>query len=260
VGNVERAVRETVKHSRVLTYKGNDLTVDSIENLIVQILSTYPRGLSGKRAAIIGAGNVGSKLALKLVERGMDVSLIRRDRAKLNAIVTALNIIKPAETIAVVSAGIDNLSVAQGVDLLIGLTQGTPVITMDMVNALAPGAVLLDGGKGCFELDAIRRAQEKNIPIYRADIRPGFEGHIGMVLETERIVEHSLGRTEFDGVPVVSGGLLAHHNEVVIDSIADPHAVFGIANGLGDFFRVLNDKQALRLQAVHNFINRKQLL
>lgn len=258
VGNVERAVRETVKKSRVQTYKGNDLTVDSIENLIVQILSTYPRGLSGKRVAIIGAGNVGSKLALKLVERGMDVSLIRRDRVKLAAIVTALNIIKPAETIAKVTAGADNLSIAQGADLLVGLTQGTPVITMAMIDALAHGAVLLDGGKGCCEPEAIRRALEKGIPIYRADIRPGFEGHMGMVLETERIVEYALGRAEFDGVPVVSGGLLAALNEVVVDSITDPHAVFGLANGLGDFVRVLDDNQADRLQVVHNYILRKK--
>ena len=258
VGNVERAVRETVKKSRVQTYKGNDLTVDSIENLIVQILSTYPRGLSGKRVAIIGAGNVGSKLALKLVERGMDVSLIRRDRVKLAAIVTALNIIKPAETIAKVTAGADNLSIAQGADLLVGLTQGTPVITMAMIDALAHDAVLLDGGKGCCEPEAIRRALEKGIPIYRADIRPGFEGHMGMVLETERIVEYALGRAEFDGVPVVSGGLLAALNEVVVDSITDPHAVFGLANGLGDFVRVLDDNQADRLQVVHNYILRKK--
>ena len=258
VGNVERAVRETVKKSHVLTYKGNDLTVDSIENLVVQILSTYPRGLSGKRAAIIGAGNLGSKLALKLVERGMDVSLIRRDRVKLAAIVTALNIIKPVETIATVYAGADNLSAAQGVDLLVGLTQGTPVITMAMVDVLAPGALLLDGGKGCFEPEAIRRAQEKDIPIYRADIRSGFEGHMGMVLETERIVEYALGRTKFDGVPVVSGGLLARLNEVVVDSISDPHAVFGLANGLGDFVRVLDSNQTERLQTVLKYIQRKR--
>ena len=260
VGNVERAVRETVKHSRVLTYKGNDLTVDSVENLIVQVLSTYPRGLSGKKAAIIGAGNVGSKLALKLVERGMEVSLTRRDRAKLVAIVAGLNIIKPAETIAKVTAGVDNLSAAQGADLLVGLTQGTPVITMAMIDALAPGAMLLDGGKGCCERDAIRRAQEKDIPIYRADIRAGFEGHIGMIFETERIVEFSLGRTKFDGVHVVSGGLLGRHNEVVVDSIADPNAVFGLANGLGDFVRILDANQAERLQTVHNYVNRKHAL
>ena len=103
-------------------------------------------------------------------------------------------------------------------------------------------------------------AQEKNIPIYRADIRPGFEGHMGMVLETEHIVEFALGRTEFDGVPVVSAGLLAYSNEVVVDSIADPHFVFGVASGLGDFIRVHDDNQKQRLQAVHNYINRKQAL
>lgn len=258
VGNVERAVRETVKKSRVHTYKGNDLTVDSIERMIEKVLSTYPRGLGGKRAAIIGAGNLGSKLALKLVERGMNVSLIRRDRVKLASIVTALNIIKPSETIARVSAGEDNLSIAQGADLLVGLTHGTAVITKAMIDGLAHGAVLVDGGKGCFEVEAILRAQELNIPIYRTDIRPGFEGHMAMVLETERIVEYALGRAEFDGVPVVSGGLLGAPNEVVVDNITDPQAVFGLANGLGDFVRVLDSKQADRLQAVHNYILSKR--
>ena len=259
VGNVERAVRETVKQSRVLTYKGNDLTVDSIENLIVQILSTHPRGLSGKKASIIGAGNVGSKLALKLVERGMSVCLMRRNRVKLDAIVTALNIIKPSETIAKVFAGKDNLSAAHGVDLLVGLTQGIPVITVAMVEALAPGAVLLDGGKGCCEPGAIKRAKEKGIPIYRADIRPGFDGHMSMVLETERIAEFTLGRAELDGVTCVAGGLLGWSNEVVVDSISNPQVVFGIANGLGDFFRVLDDEQVHRMQVVNNFINRKKM-
>ncbi|PKO41831.1 MAG: hypothetical protein CVU30_12890 [Betaproteobacteria bacterium HGW-Betaproteobacteria-3] len=260
VGNVERAIRETVTQSRVLTYKGNDLTVDSIEMLIVQILSSYPRGLSGKKAAIIGAGNVGSKLALKLVERGMDVAILRRDQDKLAAIVAALNIIKPAETIANVSAASDGLSAARGAHLLVGLTQGTPVITVSMVDVLAPGAVLLDGGKGCCESDAICHAQARNIPIYRADIRPGFEGHMGMVLETERIVLHALGRREFDGVPVVSGGLLARPDEVVVDSVTEPSAAFGLANGLGDFVRVLNIEQSRRLNVVRQYIDKLRVL
>ena len=257
VGNVERAVRETVKLSSVLTFKGNDLTADSVESLIVQTLSTFPRGLSGKKAAIIGAGNVGAKLALKLVERGMDVTLLRRDAAKLAVIVAALNIIKPAETIATVSAAPDALTAAQGAHLLVGLTQGTPVITAAMVDALAPGAVLLDGGKGCCEVDAICRAQVLDIPIYRADIRPGFEGHMGMLLETERIVKTSLGRALFDGVQVVSGGLLARADEVVVDSIADPRAVFGLGNGLGDFVRVFTEAQTQRLQTVHDYIQNR---
>lgn len=260
VGNVERAVRETVKQSQILTYKGNDLTVDSIENLIVHLLSSGIRGLGGKKAAIIGAGNVGSKLALKLVERGMNVSLVRRDRFKLDAIVTALNIIKPKETIATISAGIDNFSAAQDSNLLIGLTQGTPVITKAMIDILAPGAILIDGGKGCFEQDAIEFSKEKDMLIYRADIRPGFEGHMAMIFKTEDIFKYESGRSEIEGIAVISGGILGQLNDIVVDSVIEPHFVFGVANGMGDFVRVLNEDQSQRLQAVQNYIKRKQLI
>lgn len=255
VGNVERAVRQIVQHSKILTYKGNDMTVDSIESLVVQIHSSYPRGLSGKRAAIIGAGNIGSKLALKLVERGMDVAMTRRNHIKLDTIVSALNFIKPQETIAKVTGFIDKEAAVEGADLLIGLTDGSPVITAAMIEALAPGALLLDGGKGCFMQEAVLLAERKGIPIYRADIRPGFEGHMGMALETERIVLTSLGRKEVNGVKIISGGLLAGLNEVVVDNVNDPRVVFGIANGMGDFVRVLDATQADCIQTVRKYID-----
>jgi hypothetical protein len=250
VGNVERAVRETIKVSKVLTYKGNDMTVDSIENLIVQILTVDSRGISGKKGAIIGVGNIGSKLALKLVERGMNVSVFRRDREKLEAIVQALNLIKPKETIATITAGIDGVETALDADLLIGLTPGIPVITKTMVDGMAENSILMDGGKGCCEQGAISRAQERNIGIYRADIRPGFEGHIGMVLATEAIIENGFGRSFIDDVAVVSGGLLAYKNEVVVDNVVRPSAVYGLANGFGDFIREPNEYQLQLLKTV----------
>ena len=80
---------------------------------------------------------------------------------------------------------------------------------------------------------------------------------MGMLLETERIVKTSLGRALFDGVQVVSGGLLARADEVVVDSIADPRAVFGLGNGLGDFVRVFTEAQTQRLQTVHGYIQNR---
>ena len=66
------------------------------------------------------------------------------------------------------------------------------------------------------------------------------------------------GRAVFDGVPVVSGGLLARADEVVVDSIADPRAAFGLGNGLGDFVRVFTDAQTQRLQTVRDYIQTRQ--
>lgn len=256
-GNVERAVRESVKTSKILTYKGNDLTVDCIEGLVVQLLSTYPRGLGGKRAAIIGAGNIGSKVALKLVERGMEVTMARRNESKLSAIVTAINYIKPKETIAVVSGTTNNSAAATGANLLIGLTDGVPVITAAMIQSLAPNAVVIDGGKGCFLREALDYAENHGISVYRADIRPGFEGHVGAALETERIVTQALGRREINGVRIVSGGLLARTHEVVVDNVNDPRFVFGLADGSGDFIRNPSFSERNDIQRIQNYINER---
>lgn len=259
VGNVEREVRETVKTSKVLTYKGNDLTVDSIENFIVQLVSAHPRGLGGKKGVIIGAGNIGSKLALKLVERGMDITITRRDPAKLEAIVNALNVIKPPATLATVRGTVDNLEAAQGADLLIGLTEGISAITAQMVDAVNVGAFLLDGGKGCFSTDAIERARLRALPIYRADVRPGFEGHSAMALATEEMCAKGVGRIEIEGVSMISGGLLGSLNEVVVDSIHHPKRVFGVANGLGDFVRTLDADQLDAVKTIQTHIEKRNV-
>lgn len=259
VVNVEREVYEVVKKSKVLTFKGNDLTVDSIENLIVGLISEYPRGLGGKKCAIIGAGNVGSKLALKLVERGMDIILVRRNLNALSVIVEALNLIKPPATRAKITAGFDAEIAAVDADLLIGLTPGTAAISAAMVGAVRETACLIDVGKGSFTPEALEFARRRNLPVYRTDIRPGFEGHSSMALSTDALLK-AYGETVIDGVRVVSGGLLAGRDVVVVDDIRHPTVVFGIANGHGDFIRSPNPTQQSALDAVERHIQKLVLL
>lgn len=258
ISNVERVVRETIKQSKIVTYKGNDITVDAIESFIAQILAENPRGLGGKKAAIIGVGNVGSKLALKLVERGMSVNLFRRDSHQLAIIVAAINIIKSAETIATASAAPDALTAARGAHLLIGLTQGTAVITEQMVDVLASGAVLIDGGKGCFHPSAIEHAISLKVPIYRADVMPAFWGQVETLMSTERLVKIDMGRAVFDGVSVVSGGLMASVGEIVVDSIFNPRTVYGVADGKGDFIFSLTPTQTKSLMIVIEYIRSRK--
>jgi hypothetical protein len=170
--------------------------------------------------------------------------------------VVALNIIKPPETIATVVAGKDNQSVAQDASLLVGLTQGSQVITAAMVDALAPGAVLLDGGRALRARRYSAGAGEgyyylpRRYPIWLSKDIWVWCWKPSALLSTPWVARNSMVCL------VVSGGLLAS-NEVVVDSITDPHAVFGLADGLGDFVRVLDDNQADRLQVVHNYILRK---
>ena len=74
-GNIERSVKEIIKKSVLISYKSNDLTVDATDAFISEYFSKDIVGIGGKKIAIIGVGNIGSKLAQKLVERGANVIL-----------------------------------------------------------------------------------------------------------------------------------------------------------------------------------------
>lgn len=255
IGNVERAVRDVVRQSTILTYKGNDVTVESIDCLLAQLVADPVRGVGGRKVAIVGAGNLGSKLALKLVERGAHVVITRRDRDKLEAIARALNVIKPQETIAEVSATTDNEEAARNAEILIGMTNGVPAITASMIDAVCDGAIVMDGGKGCLFAEALARAEARGLTVLRVDIRAGFEGQVAMLLETERIQRDTVGRRRIGGVDVVSGGLLARKGEIVVDNIHQPRAVYGIADGLGDFVRSPSPAESQRLAELQRNID-----
>ncbi|MCG3204420.1 MAG: hypothetical protein KCHDKBKB_01135 [Elusimicrobia bacterium] len=257
-GNIERAVRDAAKRSRVLTYKGNDLTVESIDALLNQSIQDPIRGMGGKKVVILGAGNLGFKLALKEVERGAQVVITRRDKKKLETLVQTLNIVKPPFTVAQVTGLTDNEKAAIEADVLIGMTEGLPVITKTMVQHLHDKALILDAGKGCISPEAITVARERNFRILRVDIRAGFEGMVATLLEMERLLNHTVGRREWQGVPLVSGGLLGWEGEVVVDNVHNPQVIFGIANGLGDFVRRLTPDQEVKLRTLQQAIDEKK--
>lgn len=254
--NVERAVREVVRKSTIWVYKGNDLAVDAIDCILTYLTKDYLRGLGGRKVAILGAGNLGCKLALKLVERGANVIITRRNARMLRTVVQGLNYIKPTSTLARIVGMSDNEKATRKADVLIGLTQGIPVITSNMIRNLSRGALVIDGGKGTLYPEAIKLAHEMQIDIYRLDISAALEGLVHGLFKIEDIVENRLGRRVFYDEPVVSGGLLAKRGEFVVDNVYAPKVVYGMANGKGDFIRQLSKKQKLRLKRIQKLIDK----
>ena len=72
--------KEMIKKSKILIFKANDLTLDAIDIFLSQITLDDIRGMGNKKITILGAGNLGSKLALRLVERGANVCINRRNK------------------------------------------------------------------------------------------------------------------------------------------------------------------------------------
>ena len=93
--NIERAVKETIKKTKIYNYKGNDLTINACETLVNHIYSQDPRGVGGKKILVLGVGNIGFKISLKLLEAGADVYLYRRNKNILSNISKTINFIKP---------------------------------------------------------------------------------------------------------------------------------------------------------------------
>ncbi|HLF88186.1 MAG TPA: NAD(P)-binding domain-containing protein [Anaerolineales bacterium] len=253
-GNVERAVRETVKKSKLWIYKGNDLAVEAVDILITQLTKNELQGIGGKKVTILGAGNLGCKLALRLVERGAHVFITRRDRRKLSVITRALNIIKPIHTTARIHGTTNNEEAAKGANILVGVSQGLPLITDKIIQQLAPRAIVIDAGKGTLYKEALRTAQTLEIAVYRLDISAPFEGLIHQLWAIEQIVDYRMGRRRVVGEAIVSGGLLGRKGEVIVDNIQDPKIIYGISNGQGDFIRRLTERHQQSIRKIQKFI------
>jgi hypothetical protein len=254
VGNVERAVREGAKRSRVLTFKGNDLTVDAIDCFLAQLVLRDVQGIGGKKVAIVGAGNIGFKIALKLLERGAHVFMVRRDREKLELLTRTLNAVKPVGTLARVTGTTDVTEAMKDADVVIGLTPGARTLDGELVSLLKDGAALIDAGKGSFSIDGIEEAERRGMAVYRTSITASFEGQVAMLLKMEGILERSLGRRTVEGIAIIAGSLLGRKGEIVVDDIEQPTQIYGVADGCGDFNREPSEEERLAVEKLSRLL------
>ncbi len=253
--NIERSARENIIKSVFFSYKGNDLTVESIDLLLSHLYKENQKGLGSVNTTIVGGGNLGSKLALKMVERGANVLLTRRNREKLIKIVEALNIIKPKGTQARVSCTTDNILASKNADILIGASSGSPAITLEMAKLVAKNAISLDAGKGSISQEAMEYFVQNKARVFRVDVTSSLAGMIESRLQLRDVFLSKLGRKKINGVGMVSGGLVGASGEVVVDNVNNPKIIYGVANGDGMFKKELSKIDIQALAIMENYID-----
>jgi hypothetical protein len=229
---------QTIKKSKVFEFKPNDLTVNATWSFISHRL----KFLSGARICILGAGNIGSKLALKLVECGAEIHLYRRDTHKGNQIVHGLNLIKPESVIANIKFHSDPMQASLMSDVLIGTTSGYPIIDENIINNVKKNCLVVDLGKNNLTKNAMKIATQHSMEIYRADVTPAIESYVYEVLKMQDILENSYGKKDLGFCNIVSGGFFGGSGDVVVDHINNPQRVIGIAQGNGSLKTTLNNK------------------
>ena len=258
-GNIQRAVSECVTKSILISYKANDLTVEAADLFISEYYSKDIANLGGKKTAIIGSGNIGSKIAAKLVERGSDVSMYRRKTIKLNSVVEYINDSKPKYTVAVASAAKSVIEACEHADILIGLTNGNAVINEETISLANPNPLIIDIGKGSISNGAVKLAHALNIEVYRLSVESSLEAMILAAISTQNIFRNKTGRGLYEDINLVSGSILALENEFVVDNYNFPRIIYGLGNGSGDFERNPSKEMLKKLESLEKITKRNKL-
>lgn len=228
IGNIGQEVRSLIKKSTLLTYKGNDIAVDAIDGLI----GNNKFDVGGCRIAVIGMGNLGSKIALRLVERGAYVYAYRRNHKKLLSIVNGINNIKSEHTKARAYIVKSIEKACSGVDIIIGASNEKSIITEKHLINLKNSVMLIDAGKGCFADEVVN---DIGLTLYRLDVTIMQKYHFSALVSLCKSHSRKLGRKYVSGlgVTLVSLGLAARRGEFIVDNIESPKTIIGLSAGKG---------------------------
>ncbi len=239
VVNIEKSIKETIKKTKIFTYKGNDLTVQAAETFINNYFLKDIRGIGGKKILIIGSGNIGTKLGIKLVESGANVFLYRRKIKILKNIINTINNIIPKGTLAKAKM-IKNLKLnLNKFHIIVGATGEKPILTSNHVKSFNSDVIIIDIGKGIFKKEALKLAINNNINLYRLDVTPAYNAYLENINTTQKIYNFNLKRSLTHGkFKFVKRGILSDENSIVVDNVNSPKKIYGISDGYGSFKKI----------------------
>jgi siroheme synthase (precorrin-2 oxidase/ferrochelatase) len=253
--NLERLSSELIKKTKIFRFKGNDLTTNSIEDFVHNVLLRKGKLMGGRNVLIIGLGNLGFKVALRLVELGMNIYVKNRTASKVDNLVKAINLVKPKETIASVQkfSDFDKSSVLPKIDFVILCTTGVVSNFEEYIDHFGRDITILDVGKGCISNEVIECLKNRSIVVYRLDIGEELGQFIFGKVLNKRQTEIPRFRQLLSGNTLLTKGIVGLEGDIVVDDIDNPRVLYGVCDGKGTFFSLTKAKE----QEILNLIQRK---
>ena len=245
-GNLDKAIREIVRMTPFITYKGNDVTVDAIESLLVREITD----LTGRRVAVIGAGNIGAKVGLRLLERGNAITLYARNAEKVGRIVRGLNEIKSEGTLSMCTASKGLIEALEGADIVLATATSVGIIDRDVLRVSGledriESCVLVDVGKGCFSEDVLTLPM---VTVFRLDVGPEQLSHFRLRYDMLGCRGNGPTRGRHgSGWNLVRVGVAGSIGEAIVDNVVQPQVVFGVCGGDGAIDWVATDQAKLAI-------------
>jgi hypothetical protein len=225
-----------------LPYKSNDLTSHAFQDYFNHLF------FDSRRALIIGAGNIGSKVAQFLVESGVDTTVFRRDSTKCRQIADGINASLPSGVIARAHWLADLNQAAGKYDLIVLATPGAPIFGDALFERLGNPKYILDIGKGCLEAAFVERQDRP--PLFRLDVSLQLSKIVNAMDDNLAYFGRRWTAIEKAGLTIVPAGLAARAGEVIVDRVDNTGMVFGVANGKGELLRDISPEMATQLKTL----------
>ncbi len=250
--NLERLSSEIIKQTKIYRFKGNDLTTNSIEDFVHSILQRKGKLMGGNNVFIIGLGNLGFKLTLRLVELGMNIYVQNRTASKIDNLLETINLIKPKETIASARKFEESeiAAVLPKIDFVILCTTTIVNDFEKYIKYFGSDITILDVGKGCISNEVIEYLKKRNIVVYRLDIGDALGQFIFGNVLNKRQPEIPRFRMLSSGATLLTKGIVGLEGDIVVDDIDNPQVLYGVCDGRGSFFPMNRAKE----QEVFNII------
>jgi hypothetical protein len=256
--NIERTVKENIFKSQIRIYKGNDLTALSVATFINNYFIGDIKGVGGKKVIILGAGNIGFKLGLMLVESGAHVDLYRRDKKKLKAIVNAINIIKPIATVSNCYFLKEIPSDLSKYDIILTASNGSKIIDFKKIKNCSKNNLLIDIGKENFSEKAITNLRKKNVNIFRTDITSSYLSYLDNIFYTEKNFKKNNNILKIKNYHFINVGTLGKKGDIIVNDTNKPKVIYGVCDGNGGIKKLNDVKKKILLKEI--FLNSNLIL
>ncbi len=250
-GNISKSSHNVIKNTPIFSYKANDLIVESAWLFLTQ----HFKELSGRKIIIIGIGNIGSKLCLKLIESAVKVTVVTK--SDKSEIIKALNKIKQDSVISNINIAENSQVSCIDADAIIGCANSAQVISEEMVEVMNPEGIVMDIGKGNISHQAYANISKKNIISWRADITPMVNSMVNNSKEMKLFYEDIFAKRNFKDFSIVSGGYIGSKYDIIVDNVHDIKNIYGVCDGTGSLMPSYDFRANKNLNEVKEYITKK---
>ncbi len=234
MGNIEVLLKDIIHYEKIIYIWPNSLTVEACLRAIIE----NGKILSLSKVAVIGIGNIGFKLSLRLIESGCKTSLVSKDYDQTLYMANAINKIKPKSTIVSPIPFREIASCVNGQDYLVFCTDGKFKIDSFTALNISPNTKIFSLSNLKLEDDVENILNEKNISLEIIDIAPFYFAELfkqKICMETEKPL-----RIAYKNTFLVSGGYRAKTGDIIVNNAINPEIVLGKIKTDGQFDREIS--------------------